>query len=141
MQFFIFLNYSLKLLHFLFADFILHEYSAEGYFTRRLEKCSWGCLHVHRETHLFLSVSVDDFRTWLVKGKLGSGVEKIKKHTELDDPTHYLVQVRLGCTHPAAANDEPSIKVNSEQVRRITTSHVDTEHENRKATYFHAVAS
>ena len=41
------------------------------------------------------------------KGKLGSDVEKLRKHIDLDEPTPFWDKVYLGCTQRAASNDQP----------------------------------
>ena len=57
----------------------------------------WECLFVHRQSQLFLSVYVDDFKMSGKKQSLAAMWDKRGEHLELDKPTPMPDNVYLGC--------------------------------------------
>ena len=63
------------------------------------EKISnWGCLFVHREKGLFLSVYVDDIKLAGQKQNIDPMWKVFNKEVDLGEPTSFLDHVYLGCT-------------------------------------------
>ena len=60
---------------------------------------NWECLFVHREKRLFLSVYVDDIKTWLERNKILIRCGKYStKKSIWEKPTSFLNHENLGCT-------------------------------------------
>ena len=59
---------------------------------------NWGCLFVHCEKGLFLSVYVDDIKLAGKKQHIGPKWKVLNKEVELGEPTSFLDHENLGCT-------------------------------------------
>ena len=60
---------------------------------------NWKCSFVNREKGLFLSVNVDDIKLAGKKQNINPRWKVFNKEVDLGEPTSFLNQKHLGCTH------------------------------------------
>ena len=83
------------------------------------------------ENQLFLFVCVDDMKMVGNKDKVGPMWEILRKDIDLEEPTPAESKYVWGCTHRNAEADHPTVQAKTDLFRRITTTGVTDEKQNK----------